>query len=370
MKQQFDFVEVNTEFAYTGSVYDSLAELQQNILEYEMYFQSMDWTKDELENISHQLVETGRIFAENQGFSPNSNFIEANWTSGELKKMGDEHGLFHPNQYSKGRGPTGRLYHGIKSEIQGNKIRFYNDARNDRGQPYAGHMEYGFRDRGNNLIPARPFMRPALYAVAEGSKGNFRSIMKGLLENMWTSRGFRGISTLQFGHKRGSQAIFWRNPSQFGGKIGSMSRIRELRGSSHRKGLTSSHHSKLQKKAGFSLSKNRRDMVPKWLRDLRKFENETKTGQRKVRSGQAERHRTKQRKQKHEVEAYNKKVQHVNFSRGKEVVEKKTVPKDTGNKESSLTDYEMEELNYIRGGSSGYGSGHSYDYVDDDMRDW
>lgn len=238
MRQITDLIEIDTEFQYNGVKYDDwFNTVEQNILSYQAYFQEMEWTKEELENISHRLVETGRVFAEQQGFGP---------------------GVHGPAYSLIDVWNTGNLYYHIKSEVNDKKIRFYNDAKNSRGQPYAGHLEYGFHDRGGNLVPARPFMRPAFYAVAEGSKGNFRGIMKGLLDNIWSAQGFRGISSLSFGRSMGSQSIFWKNPSQFAGKVSGMSRMREISGRNFRQRMTTSRI-KGERKVGFSIRNNQRD---------------------------------------------------------------------------------------------------------------
>ena len=262
MKQVTDLIQIESSFHYTGTNYDSLDELRENILNYQAVFNSMEWTKEELNNISKQLVEVGRTFAEQQGFAPGNNFTES--------------GIFNsvdvPELYALRPGNTGRLYHGIKSNVEKNGVRFYNDARNDRGQPYAGHLEYGFHDRGGNLVPARPFMRPAFYAVSEASKGNFRGIMKGLLDNMWQTRGYMGISQLSFGHKYGSQSIFWKNPSAFAEKMANRGRLSEISGKNFRQRMTTSNRFKYGtgSKKGFNIRKNQKEFhrmsTPSWSR--------------------------------------------------------------------------------------------------------
>jgi len=294
MKQVTDLVHIESQFQYTGSTYDSLEQLQRNILDYQLLFEDMEWTKEELKHISEQLVITGRIFAEQQGFSSDANYVYAGWTKKQLNSLGDPDGLSHPERLSSNLGPTGRLYHGIKSEVEGNNVRFYNDARNDRGQAYAGHMEYGFHDRGGNLVPARPFMRPALYAVSEASKGNFRSIMTGLLNNMWTQQGFHGVSMLDFGHKKGSQSMFWKSQVLFPGKLAQLNRLKEVGGKSFRQKMTSSNFARYgrERKIGFNIRKNQKDYnrltTPKNARYAK-----NKWGRRSGRTNQMEKERAR-----------------------------------------------------------------------------
>lgn len=249
MKQVHDLAITEVTFEYTGTGYsvDDLEEIARNTLEFQTYFESLDWTERELEHIRKELVATGKVFAKNQGFSETMTFSASNGVS------------FRVN--------TGRLVNGIKadpiSKGQQKGISFYNDAKNDRQQPYAGHLEYGFHDRGGNFIPARPFMRPAFFAVAEGSKGNFQQIMKGLLDNLWKSGGYRGIWQTEFGRKAGSQSNFWTK-SNFSGRVGNMSRISQLRGMNHRGGMSMFRNSKSKAK-GIKSAKNRRDYRPKGL---------------------------------------------------------------------------------------------------------
>lgn len=163
---------------------------------------------------------------------------------------------------------TGNLVNSIKADIimkEGFKtINFYNDAKNERGQFYAGHMEYGFHDRGGNFIPARPFMRPALYAVSEGSKSNFRQIMAGLLQNLWTGKGFQGVSNLTFGTKAMHPTnTFWGNKN-FAKHIERQSQIKNLKGSAHRKQMSTMrtlNKNAVKKRTGFKLANNRRDYL-------------------------------------------------------------------------------------------------------------
>lgn len=249
--QDTGLVDIQLNFEYDGSsLDDGIEAFMQNVIDYQMYFETMDWTKDELDHISKQLVETGKMFALNQGFGPGTYAPGANSTPWNTAN----------------RMPTGTLYHSIKAEVSdNNSISFYNDARNSRGQPYAAHMEYGFHDRKGNFVPARPFMRPAMYAVAEGSKGNFQSIMRGLLNDLWTSRGYRGVRSnenayLKFGRKQGSRSMFWNKSSNFSYKLSQRSRLKELRGEKSRKQMSANRLTKSGRGyKGYRFSKNNRD---------------------------------------------------------------------------------------------------------------
>lgn len=253
-----DYLNVNvlSDFQYTSSSYKSgdwtpeeLTEIyQQELLQYQMYFQSMDWTDSEIQHICDELIKTGKVFATNQGFGTGHSVRET--ASGRL------------------RVGTGNLVNSIRAnpETRGNfkTINFYNDAKNERNQYYAGHLEYGFHDRQGKFVPARPFMRPAMYAVAEGSKANFRNIMRGLLENLWTGRGFNGVSNLLFGAQSSHRwSNFWGN-KDFSSRLGAQSRLKELRGDTHRKQLSSVRGNRPnapKKMNGFRLAKNKKDYL-------------------------------------------------------------------------------------------------------------
>ena len=186
-------VETNYEYAHNNilTIASNMEEtsdvLINNFLSFSAYFSSMEWTYGEMRNIARQLEETGKYFAKLQGFSDGP--------STKINYTGEEYVLADGTHFN-----TGDLVNHIKAEADGRYVSFYNDATNERGQPYAGHMEYGFHDRGGNFIQARPFMRPAFNAVADASKGQFNSIIRNMFERAWTERGFHGVSELSFGH--------------------------------------------------------------------------------------------------------------------------------------------------------------------------
>lgn len=132
-----------------------------NVLNLQAQFSSMDWAREELYIIAKELEQTGKLFAEKQGLGMSTPVESING-----KK-------FSIVNYHK----TGNLINSIHAKVNKNGINFFNNARNPRGQFYAGHIEYGFHDRGGKPVPARPFMRPAFYAVAEASRGKLQGAL-------------------------------------------------------------------------------------------------------------------------------------------------------------------------------------------------
>lgn len=147
------FIEIDSDYEYV------LGEVTGNVLNFEAMFRSGEWSRSELEKIRDELVEAGQTFAIAQG-------------------------LGHS-----------RLYEHIKAEIthQGT-VNFTNNAMDEYGRYYAGHVEYGHKDRGGGFVPARPFMRPAMYTVAEASMGRLAGSVERWLKAMWT------VDALEFGH--------------------------------------------------------------------------------------------------------------------------------------------------------------------------
>lgn len=136
-----------------------LGNLAGNVLEIQALFSSGNWTKEELEHIRYELISAGQTFAASQGL-----------------------------------GGT-RLAGGIQAEITSNNdVRFWNDAQDDHQRYYAGHVEYGHHNRDGSFVPARPFMRPALYAVADASVGRLSGTVSKFINNAWTGE------RMNFGH--------------------------------------------------------------------------------------------------------------------------------------------------------------------------
>lgn len=155
-----------------------------NLLNLQAQFSSMTWAKEELYIIAKELEQTGKLFAEKQGLGMSTPVESINGTK------------FSIINYHK----TGNLVNSIHATVDKNGINFFNNARNSRGQFYAGHIEYGFHDRAGNPVPARPFMRPAFYAVAEASRGKLQGALGRFLANspLFTYNGFGEAA---FGHR-------------------------------------------------------------------------------------------------------------------------------------------------------------------------
>ena len=165
----YDYITNSQKNIIESDLGEKLSVIQDNLLDFQIRFNSFDWARDELERISVELVSMGRYFATQQGL----------WE-------------------------THNLINHIKAEVSNNYgIKFYNDARNSRNEFYAGHHEYGFKARDGSFVEARPFMRPALYAVSRASQGEFATILEELLRNVFTDGAYNGIKNLSFGKELG-----------------------------------------------------------------------------------------------------------------------------------------------------------------------
>lgn len=188
-----NLVQIVSDYEYV------LGNFKGNVLNFEAGFQSNEWAKDELYIIAKELENTAKVFAENQGLGMTTPVTSVNGK-----------GFSIINQKR-----TGTLIRSIHAKVIGNtKIDFYNNANLGHGY-YAGHIEYGHRTRnGKGFVPARPFMRPALYTVAESSKGNVMSALKNYFYAVMS--GSFGMGSLSFGHsltERGNSRVFFRQQS-------------------------------------------------------------------------------------------------------------------------------------------------------------
>ena len=183
-----NLVEIDSDYEYV------LGSMIGNVLNLEAQFQAGEWTQEELHIIAKELENTGKYFAEQQGLGMSTPVESINGTK------------FSIINYHR----TGKLINSIHATVENSKIHFYNNAQNSRGEYYAGHIEYGFHDRGGGFVPARPFMRPALYAVAESSKGRLTGAMKHFLQQgLWNGIGYQSLT---FGHKTtsgGATRVFY-----------------------------------------------------------------------------------------------------------------------------------------------------------------
>lgn len=157
-----DVIKLESDYEYVvGAAMGNVLNLQAN-------FASMDWTNSDLKLISKELVNTAKLFAVQQGLGAAS-FVYDTSINGT------------PVQIKQKRRNTGTLINSIHADVNGRTINFFNNANLGRGF-YAGHIEYGFHDRGGNPVAARPFMRPAFQAVARASIGQLRGTLKAFLE--------------------------------------------------------------------------------------------------------------------------------------------------------------------------------------------
>lgn len=160
------------QYRLESNIGEILGTLEENILDFETVFSSGDFTQKELNEISNNLKTTARYFGEQQGLDR------------------DKYGF-----------PTEILDH-IKTDIQDNSIRFYNDVHDEYGRYYAGFVEYGHYSKNRkSFVIARPFMRPALYAVSKASSEEIGFILKDLLLDIFRDdgKGYQGIHKLKFG---------------------------------------------------------------------------------------------------------------------------------------------------------------------------
>ena len=176
-----------------------LGYMKANMLKFQADFSQGGWTRQELDIISHELENTAKFFAQEQGLDKVIPDVSINGTEVEIRTKN-----------------SGDLYRSIKSNIHGDSVVLSANAKNSRQQYYAGHIEYGFHDRGGNFIEARPFLRPALYAVSESSKGRIVQTMRELLESTWTQNGYMGYNNItSFGRLRrpsGGLRNFYKQP--------------------------------------------------------------------------------------------------------------------------------------------------------------
>ncbi|MBO5180100.1 MAG: hypothetical protein J6B87_07150 [Clostridia bacterium] len=148
-----------------------LGEIRGNVLNLQGNFGGMDWLREEIYIISKELENTAKTFAEKQNLRE-----------------------------------TGNLINSTHAVVENNtKINFFNNAQNPYGRFYAGHIEYGYHTRKGDFVPARPFMRPALYAVADASKGSLQGALGRYLSDVVRGVGDPGALSLNFGRAASSQ---------------------------------------------------------------------------------------------------------------------------------------------------------------------
>lgn len=190
----FDFVtpDVSSYFEYVpkGSTHvlsdisEKTKKIQVNALDFLVNFESGDFFTEQINAIRQELVSTAQYFGELQGLEGSALLDPSNLRA---EKNG---------QYS---------------------IKFVNTARDNHNRYYAGHIEYGhYTKNRRKFVPARPFMRPALYAVSKASMGELETVLPDLLMTIFrdNGNGYQGIKNLRFGTQLGGRAAQGK-PSNF-----------------------------------------------------------------------------------------------------------------------------------------------------------
>ena len=144
-------------------------------LEISGMFHSANFLTSEIDQIAYDLEDTAKMFADQQGLSPGS-----------------------PGAY--GEPITGNLYENIKGVRTGQTAHLRSTAKDKYGRYYGGHVEFGHQS-----VPARPHLRPALYAVSQASQGKLKSALYNLLKG-----GFDGNMPSVFGMNKGQGASYYR----------------------------------------------------------------------------------------------------------------------------------------------------------------
>lgn len=151
------------------------------LLDIQGMFHSANFLDSQIEQIREDLESTAKMFAEQQGLAPGM----VGWSTSEFEE----------------RINTGTLYNGIKAVRTGQTVHLRSEAQDKYGHYYGGHVEFGHQN-----VPARPHLRPALYAVSEASKGKLRSALYNLLTG-----AFNGSLPMTFGTGGGLSASYYRN---------------------------------------------------------------------------------------------------------------------------------------------------------------
>ena len=201
-----------------SDILEKLSIIQDNLLNFKTVFEGGDWARGELERIARELESVSKSFLDQQGINE-----------------------------------TYTLRNGIHAEVWGNKIDFYNNARNSRGQFYAGHIEYGHYNRNGTFTPAFPFMRPALFAVSKASQGEFSNILAELAQATFQTNGigYQGLQNIRFGKELG-KAHSYSLPSNI-----TLNRMKTSSGSRSNRFIDEIFHDKFRE--GFSVRRNRFD---------------------------------------------------------------------------------------------------------------
>lgn len=84
-------------------------------------------------------------------------------------------------RYQTTRNLRGSISYDMSTTNGGNGGRLFANAKDYRGRPYAGHIEYGYTDRGGNPRGPWPFLRPAMRLAASATRYDFARTMEDLM---------------------------------------------------------------------------------------------------------------------------------------------------------------------------------------------
>lgn len=150
-------VDFENTYEYRGHKYDDMNEIV-DMLNFNLHMAQdiSNYTKD-VEATLEYAVEIAQ------------DFVESTHPSNPGGKYQTTHILassIHYDTQTSGGGTGGRLYA---------------DASDSRGHRYAGHIEYGYTDRGGNPRGPWPFLRPAMRLAIAATKYNFEQTMANLI---------------------------------------------------------------------------------------------------------------------------------------------------------------------------------------------
>lgn len=139
---------------------EKMGKLEENLLEFTTQFQSGDFTNVQLNLIADELKSTAEYFAV---------------------------------QYGLGESELIKYIYAYRTD--NNSIEFGNNAVDKYQRYYAGFVEYGHRSK-KTFVPARPFMRNALYMVSNASVNNLGNALEQLL---MSTISLSDVHSLEFG---------------------------------------------------------------------------------------------------------------------------------------------------------------------------
>lgn len=126
----------------------------------------------------------------------------------------------HPAGISGKYQTTHNLSQSIRAEMEtstgANGGRLVADAKDPRGRPYAGHMEYGYTDRGGNPRGPWPFLRPAMRLALSATRANFADTIAREILNL-------GDANLTIGSRDAASNL----RSAFGSQMNAINTVRQ-----------------------------------------------------------------------------------------------------------------------------------------------